>query len=113
MYYVTQNNIRSKQTTKKFAVLAFLMCLCFIMFFLSGVLVLTHLNHKHDHIDVDNSCTICAQIQNAESLIKQFGLVIDSMSFSSISLFIMVILYPVSFLIRLYTPIDLKVCMNN
>ena len=115
MRYTPQINIKSRQASKIIIVLAVLLCLITIAgFFLSEMYFLTHANHEHDHNGVGGGCATCAQIQNTENFLKQFGMSAGGASFASIYLFGAIsFLCCISFLFGCQTPVKLKIKMNK
>ena len=113
MRFAPQNKIKHRQPSKRIIAIAFL--LCFVVgFFLSGIFFLTHVNHEHDHNGVDGSCDTCAQIQASENLIKQFGIFAVSLAFAVIILSAAIaVLFAISFLFGVQSPVKLKIRMNN
>jgi len=110
----TQKNcINSRNIKKRVIALIFLVCFV-IVSLLPEVFILTHANHDHDRKSLDNSCSICAKIQDAESILKQFR------SATKITVFAL-FMHIFSILVLTYfrcqaislTLVALKVRMNN
>ena len=101
-----------RKTAKRIAVLAFL--LCFVMAaLLSEAFILTHANHRHDHIDVGSECVVCAQMQDRENQLAQFGLAVIGVPLALMGLFgVAAFLRSVS-AFCFSSPVYLKTRLNN
>ena len=52
-------------------VIAFLVCIAFIIVTLSSVaFLITHANHKHNHSGQQGDCTVCVHVSTAKELLK-------------------------------------------
>ena len=81
---------------------------------LSGAFILTHENHEHDHNGIGGNCTVCVQIHNQVNLLKQLSVAFVAISRGLIALFaILGILCSALSLIKSYTPVTLKIRLNN
>jgi len=102
-------------TTSKKRVIALAFLVGFIVVsLLSEMFILTHVNHEHDRNDVHGRCSVCAQIQNAENMLKQIATALKTTAFAFWSLFA-ITLAASSFNIQTasLTPVALKIRMNN
>ncbi|MCL2818054.1 MAG: hypothetical protein FWD39_06700 [Clostridiales bacterium] len=68
MHHAPQINIKNKQPLK---IVAFVFLLCFIIvLLLSEAVLLTHVNHEHDHLGANAKCATCAYLTAAGNLLK-------------------------------------------
>ena len=104
------NRTRAKTRTIALVILA-----CFwVAFMLSSALILTHADHAHDHDGVNGSCLVCAQIQNAESLLKQIGTALACLLLAVAGLFAVVGAFQAWFFCaQCSTPVALKIRLNQ
>lgn len=86
----------------------------FVVFLTAEVFFLTHSRHIHDYRGFGGSCAACAQIQYAESLIKQFGAALINISFGFIqAVSAVAVICAIFFLTVIRTPVKLKTRMNR
>ena len=113
MQSAKQINMRNKQNAKK--VFALIVLVCFIILSLfSEAFILTHDEHEHGHNGFGGSCALCVQLNNVENLLKQLVMAAAVATLGVISLLTTIaILYTVSSLLGLYTPVKLKIRLNN
>ena len=105
--------MNNKSTKKRIIALAFLVCFLAAVI-LSTAFILTHADHEHDHNGAKGSCTICAQIQSAENLIKQFSTAFLGVLFAIAGLYTFVrTLKVISVYVSLSNPITQKIRINS
>jgi len=96
-------------------IIIFAFLVCFIIAFpLFEVYILSFASQEHEHGDIGDTCTTCAQIQDSVNLLKQ--LVIYASGALSVSIYLVTVtmfFYSVLSLTRLNTLINLKIRMNN
>jgi len=104
-----------KNNSAKISVIALAFLTCFLVVsILSGAFILAHANHEHDHNGANGSCAACAQLQNAENILKQFSTALAG------ALFIISGLYAaigackaIPVYVFLPTPVTQKIRINN
>ncbi len=102
-----------RQTKKRLLTLAFLICFI-IVSLLSEAFILTHAGHEHDHNGVNGTCATCAQIKNAENLLKKLGTASLVAAYTIAGLFsAAVITHTFWAVTSALTPVTLKIKMNN
>jgi len=106
-------DMKDKQTKKRIIAYAFLICYLFMLLF-SGLFVLTHFSHEHDHNGFEGACSACVQLQTIENILKQLG----SSEISAVSVIcgffcLTLMLSPVVFDGARLTPVELKIRFNN
>ena len=105
--------MQNHQTKTKIAALAFLTCFL-VVSIISGAFILSHADHNHDQNGVGGGCETCAQIQSAETILKQFGIVLCGALFAIAGLYAAVRAFKaISVNIPLCTPVTLKIRLNN
>ena len=98
---------------KRFFASIFLVCYIFV-FLLSGFFILERSHHEHDHDGIAGTCVTCAQIHNAENLLKQLNMAFFGAAvFIALSYVLAMILHVFAGISILFTPVDLKIRMNN
>jgi len=98
---------------KRTAAFALLVCLLAVSFF-SASLSVAHISHEHNESGANGCCAICAKIQNAENLFKQLITALGGEVFNASLLFgSAAVLLPITISITAYTPVKLKIRMNN
>ena len=98
-----------------FRLIALALCFSIIfVFLLSTAFISIKSNHAHDSNGINGSCATCCQISTAEALLKQFSTAIIFSSFIiKIYFFIPFLIKYITFRIRFFTPVTLKIRMNN
>lgn len=93
-------------------VIALVIAICFILTFaLTGVFILTHAEHEHDHGEV---CSDCARIQGAADALKRIGALIAGALSAAAGMYAAVALvFTAAISIMAATPVALKMRMNN
>jgi len=104
---------REIQNTKKIMILILLVSFIMLSLF-SETFLLSHAEHEHDHNGISGSCTICVQLHHAENLRKQLYVAVAITTIGFISLLITITyLGSISSVLGLYTPVKLKIRLNN
>jgi hypothetical protein len=95
--------------------IALLLCALFIaVSLLSSVFILTHANHEHDHDMPDGSCATCAHVMAAENLLKTLGTAVIAVAlYLSGHHALVSTLKPIASDLDFFTPVSLKVRLNN
>lgn len=95
--------------------LAIIFCAAYIIVSIFGAAsLLSHLDHEHDQDGLNGSCAACAHIIAAGNILKQISTGVTSAVIAIVGLLISVFLYrSQSLQIRLFTPVTLKVKLNN
>ena len=113
IYCAEKNSINNKNAKKKAIVLAFLLGFIIAALF-SEAFVLIHASHEHDHNAAGGGCSVCADIQNAENILKLLGMIICGASAVSAGLFAALMLPAPAFSQAGFASlVSLKVRMNN
>ena len=104
------SNMKSKT---RIIALAFLACFL-VVSLLSSAFIFTHAEHEHDHNGFDGGCATCAQLQNAENILKQLSTAFAGVLFAVAGLFAAIgTLKVIAGYASLSTPVTLKIRMNN
>jgi len=95
--------------------IALALLVCFILVsLLSATFIGAHSRHEHGHNGANGSCLVCAQIQNANNLLRQIFSAVSSTPLAYINLF-----FAAAFLCsvlpfhQVKTLVKLKIQMNN
>lgn len=98
-----------------FRYIAIVLFVCILLSsILSGLFVITHSNHEHDHSGSNESCATCIQLAHAENLLKQLSsaIVATALVFA-LSLFNLFYLKLPVHHVFTSTLVTLKVRLNN
>jgi hypothetical protein len=108
-----RDKVKNKSMKKR--VMALVILLCFISFFLLSIAyIISHSNHEHDQNGASGSCLICLKIKEARRMLNELRLPVAVTAIMLFNLFLLtvVISSAVNFLC-INTPIKLKVRINN
>ncbi|GHU68128.1 hypothetical protein AGMMS49983_20330 [Clostridia bacterium] len=95
--------------------IALLFCILFLsVSLLSTAFILTRSAHEHDRVGQGGSCATCAHITAAEKLLNTLGIALTGIALSSaIRHLVISARKPIVSDVDFFTPISLKVRLNN
>jgi len=102
--------MNAKDARKRLAALLFLLCF-FMVALLSEGLLIVHTHHAH--FAVNDECAVCAYIQTAENLVRQFGAGPGILGSALCGLFLAAVLAYTFVMLEYKTLVKLKTRLNN